>query len=93
MKQEAYQHHSKREFEVGDWAVFRLQPYKQMSLKKQKDNKLASKHYIPYKVLQRIRSMSYKLEFPPYSCVHMVFHVSCLNKVISEKILVKTILP
>ena len=58
MKQEAYQHHSKREFEVGDWVVFRLQPYKQMSLKQQKnDTKLAPKYYGPYKVLQRIGIM------------------------------------
>ena len=33
MKQQAYQHHSERSFEEGDWVFFRLQPYKQMSLK------------------------------------------------------------
>jgi hypothetical protein len=28
MKQQADQHHSEREFEVGDWVFLRLQPYK-----------------------------------------------------------------
>jgi hypothetical protein len=49
MKQEVDQHRSEREFEVGDWVYFRLQPYKLMSLKqKKKDNKLAPKYYDPY---------------------------------------------
>jgi hypothetical protein len=65
-----------------------------MSLKKQKkDNKLAPKYYGPYKVLQRIGSIDYKLELPPYSCVHPVFHVSCLKKVINNKIPIQTSLP
>jgi hypothetical protein len=58
-----------------------------------KDTKLAPKYYGPYKVLQRIGSMSYKLELPPYSHVHPNIHVSCLNKVIDNKILIQTILP
>jgi hypothetical protein len=65
-----------------------------MSLKKQKkDKKLSSKYYGPYNVFQRIGSMDYKLELPPSSHVHPVFHVYFLKKVINEKILVHTILP
>jgi hypothetical protein len=94
MKQQAYQHRNEWEFELGDWVFLRLQPYKQMSLKQQKkDKKLAPKYYGPYKVLQRIRSVTYKLEFPPSSCVHPIFHVYCLKKVIDNKISVQTILP
>jgi hypothetical protein len=77
MKQQADQHRNEREFEVGDWVFLRLQPYKQMSLKQQRnDNKLAPKYYGPYKVLQRIVSMAYKLELSPSSCVQPIFHVS-----------------
>ena len=36
--------------------------------------------------------MDFKLELPPYSCVHLVFHVSFLNKLINENILVQTII-
>jgi hypothetical protein len=58
-----------------------------------KDNKLEPKYYGPYKLLQRIGSMAYKLELSPSSRVHLVFHVSCLKKVIGDKIHVQTILP
>jgi hypothetical protein len=62
-----------------------------MSLKQaKKDNKLSPKYYGPYKVLQKIGNMAYKLEFPAYSRVHQVFHVSCLKKVIGDKIPVQT---
>ena len=65
-----------------------------MSLKKaKKDNKLFPKYYGPYKVLQNIGTMAYKLELPPYSRVHPVFHVSFLKKVIGDKLPVQTILP
>jgi hypothetical protein len=94
MKQQTYKHCSEREFEVGDWVFFRLQPYKQMSLKKQnKDTKFTPKYYGLYKVLKRIGSMAYKLELPPYSHVHLEFHVSFLKKVIGNKIPIQIILP
>ncbi len=35
--------------------------------------------------------MAYKLELPASSRVHPVFHVSCLKKVIGEKVPVQTI--
>ena len=65
-----------------------------MSLKQaKKDNKLSPKYYGPYKVLQNIDTMAYKLELPASSRMHPVFHVSCLKKVIGENIPVQTILP
>jgi hypothetical protein len=36
--------------------------------------------------------MAYKLDLPPSSHVHLVFHVSCLNKVINDNIPIQTIL-
>jgi hypothetical protein len=94
MKQQAYQHHSERCFEVVDWVVLRPQPYKHMFLKKdKKDNKLSPKNYGSYKVLKKIHTMAYKLELPVSSRVHLVFNVSCLKKVIGDKIPVQTILP
>jgi hypothetical protein len=93
MKQQADQHCSEISFEVGDWVFLRVQPYKQMPLKQAKDNKLSPKYYGPYKVLQKICTMAYKLELPASSRVHPVFHVSCLKKVIGNKIPVQTIFP
>ena len=94
MKQQADQHHSERSFDVGDWVFLRLQPYKQMSLKQaKKDNKLSPKYYGPYKVLQKIGTMAYKLELLAPSRVHPIFHVSYLKKVIGENLPVQTIFP
>src|SRR3984885_6559157 len=93
MKRQANQHSSERSFNVGDWVFLWLQPYKKMSLKQaKKDNKLSPKYYGPYKVLQKIGTMAYKLEFPADSTLHPFFHVSCLNKVIGDKLPVQTIL-
>ena len=93
MKQQADQRCSERSFDVGDWVFLRLQPYKQVSLKKaNKDNKLSPKYYGLYKVLKKIGTMAYKLELLAASRLHPVFHVSCLKKVIGDKLPVKTIL-
>ena len=65
-----------------------------MSLKQaKKDNKLSPTYYGLYKVLQKIGTMAYKLELPVASRLHPVFHVSCLKKVIGNKLPVQTILP
>ena len=40
MRQQADQHRTEREFEVGDWVFVRLQPYKQVSLKSGGKHKL-----------------------------------------------------
>jgi hypothetical protein len=86
MKQQVDQHRNEMEFKVGDWVFLRPQPYKQMFLKKQnKGNKLAPKYYNTYKVLRSIGSMAYKLELPPSSHVHPIFHVYCLNTIIGDK--------
>ena len=58
----------------------------------QEDNKLSPKYYGPYKVLQKIGTMAYKLELLVSSRVHPFFHVSCLKKVIGDNIPVQTIL-
>jgi len=65
-----------------------------MSLKQaKKDNKLSPKYYGPYKVLQDIGTMAYKLELPATSRVHLAFHVSCLKKVVGDKLPIQTIFP
>ena len=91
MKQQAYQHRSERRFDVRYWVFLWLQTYKQISLKQAKnDNKLSPKYYGTYKVLQNIGTTAYKFELPSSSRVHPFFHVSCLKRVIGDKIPVQT---
>ena len=92
MKQQGNQHRSERSFKEGDWLILRLKPYKKMSLKKiNKDNKLAVEYYGPYKVLQNIGGMAYKLELTSSSRVHPMFHIFFLQNVINDKIPYQTI--
>jgi hypothetical protein len=63
-----------------------------MSLKQlNKDNRLTPKYYGPYKLLQKIGGMDYKLELLATSWFHPIFHVSYLKKVIGDKIPIQTI--
>ena len=93
MKQQADQHHSECTFQVSDMVFLHLHPYKQSSLKLKGNQKLAPNFYGPYKVLQNIGSVAYKLELPPSSRIHPIFYVSCLKKVIGANIRAQTVLP
>ena len=93
MKQQADQHRSERTFEVDDMVFLRLQHYKQPSLKLKGHHKLAPKFYGPYRIIQKIGSVAYKLELLPSSRIHPVFYVSCLKKFLGTNIKGQTILP
>ncbi|KAL4649808.1 hypothetical protein ACB092_01G041400 [Castanea dentata] len=79
MKQQSDLHRTERVFQVGDWVFLRLQPYKQQSLAARGFNKLSPRFFGPYKVLERIGDVAYRLDLPPESVIHPVFHVSYLK--------------
>jgi hypothetical protein len=71
----------------------RLQPYKQTSLKAEHCQKLTLKFYGPYTVLKRVGQVAYQLALPSQSKLHLVFHISCLKKVIGTRWQIQTNLP
>ena len=42
----------------------------------------APKFYGQYQIIQCISEVAYKLALPTLSKIHLVFHVSCLKKVV-----------
>jgi len=93
MKQQADQGRSKRQFAEGDQVFLRLQPYKKTSLKAEQCQKLTPKFYGPYTVLKRLGQVAYQLALPSSSKLNLVFHVSCLKKVIGTRCQIQTNLP
>jgi len=84
---------TKRSFEVGEWVYLRLQPYCQKSVAMRWNLKLAPRLYGPYQIIQKLGLVAYKLDPPPTSRIHPVFHVSCLKKKLGQQILPIPTLP
>ena len=93
MKHAVDSHHSERQFQVDDWVFLKLQPYVQTSVADRSSQKLAFKYFGPYKVLQHVGSVAYRLELPPSSTVHPVFHVSQLKKAVGAQHTITSTLP
>lgn len=66
-------------FEVGGWVLVKLRPRRQTTVTGSKYSKLAKRFYDPFQVIQWIGVVAYKLELPPTSKIHPVFHC-CLLK-------------
>lgn len=79
MRDQANKNRANVEFKEGDLVYLKLKPYRQQSLARRRYEKLAARFYGPYKILQRLGKVAYKLVLPPTTTIHPVFHVSLLR--------------
>lgn len=80
IKWQADKHRSEREFAVRDLVFLKIQPYVQSSLAPLSSQKLLFKFFGPYRIIQRVGAVAYRLEFPASSRIHPVFHISQLRR-------------
>ncbi|GJS70666.1 reverse transcriptase domain-containing protein, partial [Tanacetum coccineum] len=72
------------DFQVGDKVMLKVSPWKGV-VRFGKQGKLNPRYVRPFKVLEKVRAVAYKLELPQeLSRVHNTFHVSNLNRCYSD---------
>ena len=85
-RQKSYANNRRRdlEFEVGDMVFLRISPWKGI-LRFGKRGKLSPRYIGPYRIVERIGEVAYRLELPSdLDRIHDVFHVSMLRKYIPD---------
>ena len=72
------------EFEVGDHVFLKISPMKSI-MRFGRKGKLNPRFVRPFEVLERVRTLAYKVALPPsLSKIHNIFHVSTLRKYIYD---------
>jgi hypothetical protein len=65
---------------MADMVYLKLQPHIQSSMAPRSNHKLSFRYYGPFKILQRVGVVAYKLQLPPEAKIHPVVHVSQLKQ-------------
>lgn len=79
-------HQSEREFQEGDYVYLQLQPYRKSSLAQRHNLNLGPRFLESFKILKCIGKVAQKLDLPPSTLLHPVFHVSQLKLQLDSRI-------
>ncbi|XP_077231513.1 uncharacterized protein LOC143864475 [Tasmannia lanceolata] len=79
MKAKSDAHRTDLHFQEGDWALLKLQPYRQVTVGHKPNHKPGKKFFGPFQILNKVGLVAYKLKLPEGSQIHPVFHISVLK--------------
>ncbi|KAJ1406999.1 Retrotransposon gag domain [Sesbania bispinosa] len=68
-----------KSFEVNQWVWAKFHAYRQQSAARKLNFKLSKRYFGPFRIMERIGQVAYKLDLPSHSKIHPVLHVSLLK--------------
>lgn len=77
---------TERHFAVGDMVYLKIQPYRQNAFGLRGSLKLRSKYYGPFRILEKVGELAYKLHLLEDATIHPVFHVSQLKAHVGKNV-------
>lgn len=80
MKSQSDHHRREVTFVVGDYMYLKLQLYRHTSVAFDKSLKLAPRLFNPFRIVESVGTVPYRLALPPGSQIHNVFHVGLSQK-------------
>ena len=76
----ANKNRTNKEFAVGDWVYLKLHPFTQQSIPNSAFHKLVARFYGPYRIVERVGKVAYKLDLLAQARIHNAFHISLLKR-------------